>query len=603
MGRGSAERPRLDETGLRAESGEAAVSFPKIYARALGLIGGEAPLAIVLVVANVAISLVLLIEPILFGRVVDALAQARPPFLAILAWALLGLFGIGAGVLVSLYADRLSHRRRLAAMTQAFERAIARPTGIVTEQGSGAIVRTMLAGVDALFNLHLGFLREHLAALVQIGLLFPIAFSMQPTLAAALLALAGLYALATWFVVTRTLGGQAEVERHHVEVFGRVGDVITNAPVVHAFESVAVEAAGLRTLADRVLNAQYPVLTWWAVLMILTRAASTVAMVTIFALGALLASRGEVSVGEIVSFVAFANLLITRLDVIGGALGRIFVQAPTLASFFALLDAGAEPEPAGAIRLDPIAGRVTFDRVSFRFPGSNLGVTDISFEVAPGQTAALVGRTGAGKSTALALLQRLRSPAEGRILIDGFDVATLSEQSLRRALAVVFQESGLFNRSIRDNLRLGRPGASDAEIEAAARKAEAHDFIMTKPGGYDFVIGERGGLLSGGERQRLAIARAILKDAPILLLDEATSALDPVTERRVKRALDNARRGRTTLIIAHRLSTVADADMIYVFDQGRIVERGDYRSLMNRGGLFAALAAESGEFTTPAAEN
>lgn len=588
---------------MKPQSGAGAgIVLPRIYARALSLIGSEAPLALALVAANVAIGLVLLAEPILFGRVVDSLAQARAPFVAILAWALLGAFGIGAGVLVSLYADRLAHRRRLAAMTAAFERAIARPTGMVTEQGSGAVVRIMLAGADSLFNLLLGFLREHLAAAVQILLLFPLAFLMQPTLATALLALAGLYAVATWVVVRRTLGGQAEVERHHVAVFGRVGDVITNAPVVHAFESVAAEAAGLRSLANRVLEAQYPVLAWWALLAILTRAASTIAMVTIFALGAVLVSRAAASVGEIVSFVAFANLLITRLDVIGAALGRIFVQAPTLAAFFELLDAGAEREPAGAIRLEPVAGRVTFERVSFQFPGSANGVCDISFEVAPGQTAALVGRTGAGKSTALALLQRLRSPAAGRILIDGFDIATLSEQSLRRSLAVVFQESGLFNRSIRDNLRLGRPSATDAEIEAAAREAEAHEFILAKPGGYEFVIGERGGLLSGGERQRLAIARAILKDAPILLLDEATSALDPVTERRVKRALDNARRGRTTLVIAHRLSTVADADMIYVFDRGRIVERGDYRSLMARGGFFAALAAESGEFAEPAAQ-
>ena len=192
----------------------------------------------------------------------------------------------------------------------------------------------------------------------------------------------------------------------------------------------------------------------------------------------------------------------------------------------------------------------------------------------------------------------MRDPDAGRISIDGTDIATVTLTSLRAAVAVVFQEAGLFNRSIADNLRVGRPDATDAELERAARLAEAHDFVMAKPGGYAFVIGERGASLSGGERQRLAIARAILKDAPVLILDEATSALDAETEARIKRALDRLRQGRTTFIIAHRLSTVADADLILVMDRGRIVERGGFRELVAQGGLFARLVAEGG-FTEP----
>ena len=172
--------------------------------------------------------------------------------------------------------------------------------------------------------------------------------------------------------------------------------------------------------------------------------------------------------------------------------------------------------------------------------------------------------------------------------------------SLRHNIAVVFQDAGLFNRSIAENIRIGRPEATDAEVEKAARLAEAHDFIAKKPGGYQFVIGERGASLSGGERQRIAIARAILKDAPILILDEATSALDVETEARIKRALDRLRKGRTTFIIAHRLSTVANADRILVLDGGRIVERGNFRELVAQNGLFARLVAEGG-FTVPAA--
>jgi ATP-binding cassette, subfamily B, beta-glucan exporter len=225
-------------------------------------------------------------------------------------------------------------------------------------------------------------------------------------------------------------------------------------------------------------------------------------------------------------------------------------------------------------------------------------VFNLSFEADKGETIALVGPTGSGKTTSLALLQRMRAPDGGRILVDGIDMTDITVNALRANIAVVFQDAGLFNRTIADNIRIGRPDATDADVERAAKLDEANEFILRKPGGYQFIIGERGASLSGGERQRLAVARAILKDAPILILDEATSALDAETEAKIKRALDTLRQGRTTFIIAHRLSTVADADKIMVLDQGRIIERGTFRSLVADNGLFARLVREGG-FTEP----
>lgn len=571
----------------------------EIYRRTIALLAPERGAATVIGLAGVGLAVLQLAEPILFGRVIDALAGGSSAFRVIGLWAVLSLVSLVAGVAVAIAADRLAHRRRLATLATSFERAITMPVSYHAEKGSGALVRTILAGTDALFAQWLGVLREHLTALVGILLLIPTAIALDPRMAAVLGALALVYLVLNALVIRRTREGQRAVERHHVGVFGRVGDVLGNVTVVQSFGRLAAESAAMRGVIADLLAAQYPVLTWWGLLTVLTRAAATLAMVIVLALGAVLAGRGELTVGEIVAFASFATLLIGKLNLLAGFVTAVFRQTPVLESFFALLD--DRPEVAdrpGAAPLGRTRGAVRFEAVSYRFPGSDQGVFDLMIDATPGATIALVGPTGAGKTTALALLQRMRDPDAGRITIDGTDIGAATLESLRENIAVVFQEAGLFNRSIADNLRVGRPEATDADLEAAAALAEARDFIARKPGGFDFVIGERGAALSGGERQRLAIARAILKDAPILILDEATSALDVETEAKIKRALDRLRQGRTTFIIAHRLSTIADADEILVMDRGRIVERGRFRDLAAGSGLFARLVAE-GSFTEP----
>ncbi len=566
------------------------MGMAKVYLRALGMLASERWLTVSLVMAGIAIAVVQLAEPVLFGRVVDALSKGEQAFPIIGIWAVLGLFNIIASAALAVMADRLSHRQRLAAMGRAFERAITLPFSYHAEQGSGRIVRVMLSGTDQLFALWLSFLREHLTAIIGIILLIPAALAVDTRLAALLAGLAVLYFLANTIVIRRTHGGQAHVEQYHQSVFGRVGDVIGNVTVVQSYTRLMDETRALRSVMADLLRAQYPVLTWWAMLTVLTRSAATVTMVAVFAMGAVLAERGEVTVGQIVAFVGFANLLIGKLDLVSGFVARIFLQAPALASFFELLDtSGNTIEKVGAAPLEGVRGRVQFENVTFRFPYSDQGVFNLTFEAAPGETIALVGPTGSGKTTTLALLQRLRDPQEGEILIDGTDIRDVTLSSLRQSIAVVFQDAGLFNRSIAENIRIGRPSASEQEIEAAARLAEAHDFICAKPGGYQFVIGERGAALSGGERQRIAIARAILKNAPVLILDEATSALDNETEAKIKRALEAVRRARTTFLIAHRLSTAANAQKIIVLEKGRIVEAGTYHQLATAGGTFERL--------------
>jgi ATP-binding cassette subfamily B protein len=245
----------------------------------------------------------------------------------------------------------------------------------------------------------------------------------------------------------------------------------------------------------------------------------------------------------------------------------------------------------GAVPLEGVFGGVEFENVSFSYDGKRAAVADVSFRAQPGQMVALVGTTGAGKSTAMSLLYRQRDPQNGTIRIDGLDIREVTLDSLRYNIGVVFQENLLFFRSIAENLRVGRPDATDAELEQAARLAQAHEFIINQPQGYQTRIGERGTTLSGGERQRLAIARVLLKNPPILILDEATSALDVVTEAKVQQALKTLMKGRTTFVIAHRLSTVREADRILVFDEGRVVEQGGFEELARQGGMFAELVA------------
>ncbi len=579
------------------------MKLARIYLRALGMLSSERALALTLVLAGVAIAIVQLAEPILFGRVVDALSQGGKAFPIIGVWAALGLFNIVASLALAIMADRLAHRQRLAALSAAFERAITLPLSYHAQQGAGRVVRVLLAGTDQLFALWLSFLREHLTAILGIVLLIPAALAIDVRLAALLGALAALYFLANTIIIQRTHGGQANVEQYHQHVFGRVGDVIGNVTIVQSYTRLMDETSALRSLMADLLRAQYPVLTWWGMLTALTRTAATITMVAVFAIGAILAERREITVGQIVAFVGFANLLIGKLDLLSGFIARLFLQAPTLANFFELLDTsgGAIETPGAADLPEPVQGRVVFENATFRFPYTEHGVFNLTFEAAPGETIALVGPTGSGKTTTLALLQRLRDPQEGRIAIDGVDIRDVTLTSLRQAIAVVFQDAGLFNRSIAENIGIGRPAATEEEIEAAARLAEAHDFICQKPGGYQFVIGERGSALSGGERQRIAIARAILKNAPILILDEATSALDTETEAKIKRALDAVRLGRTTFLIAHRLSTIANAGTILVLDAGRIVETGRFQELAAAGGLFERLV-RAGSFEEDAEE-
>ena len=392
------------------------------------------------------------------------------------------------------------------------------------------------------------------------------------------------------------------MQSQHTKLAEQAGDAIGNVLLVQSFVRQAAELKQLRQVIEQVLAAQFPVLNWWAVVSVLSGAASTITIITIFALGAWLNLKGEASVGSIVTFMGFATHLIGRLGQVVGFTNSLFMQAPSLAMFFDVLDArSAVQDLPGAKPLAPVQGWIHFDQITFSYESGRKALDNISFTVEPGQTVALVGETGAGKSTVMGLLLRQHDPQQGQVLIDGADIRKVTLDSLRANIGVVFQESLLFFRTIEENLKVGRPDATGEEMIEAARQAQAHEFILRQPHGYQTIIGERGSNLSGGERQRLAIARVLLKNPPILILDEATSALDSATEAKVQQAFQALMQGRTTLVIAHRLATIRNADQILVFKQGHIVEQGTFTGLAEGEGLFAQLvAAQSGGLLTPA---
>jgi ATP-binding cassette subfamily B protein len=303
---------------------------------------------------------------------------------------------------------------------------------------------------------------------------------------------------------------------------------------------------------------------------------------------------GSMSVGELVQFVIYAILVAGAVGALSEIWGELQRAAGATERLVELLTVGdAVTDPARPVALPrPAKGAIAFEGVTFHYPArpEQSALDGVNLAVRPGETVALVGPSGAGKTTVIQLIQRFYDPDEGRVTIDGMDLRDMGRADFRSAMALVPQDPAIFATSARENIRFGRPDASDAEVEAAAKAAAAHEFLSALPQGYDSYVGERGVMLSGGQKQRIAIARAILRDAPILLLDEATSALDAESERAVQKAVEHLSKGRTTLIVAHRLATVKRADRIVVFDKGRVVAQGTHDALVAQGGLYARLA-------------
>jgi ABC-type multidrug transport system fused ATPase/permease subunit len=374
------------------------------------------------------------------------------------------------------------------------------------------------------------------------------------------------------------------------DINARLQDDLAGIRVVQAFGQEDAELERFRGVSQDYYGERVRAIRAWSTFFPAIYFVSAVGGVLVLGFGARLVVSGGLSLGTLVAFLSYITSFydpLRRLTEVDNTFQQAIAAGERI---FELLDQQTQIRDApDAITLDSIRGEIVFDDVHFSYDGSDEVLHDVEFHVAPGEVVALVGPSGAGKTSIANLLCRFYDPTHGRVLVDGHDLRRVQVRSLRRHVAVVLQDTFLFNASVRDNLLYGKPDATEAELIAAAQAAYAHEFIVQLPQGYDTVIGERGVKLSGGQRQRLALARALLADPRILILDEATSSVDAEAEYLIQQALEEVMKGRTALVIAHRLSTICNADKIIALEDGRIREIGSHRELLTRGGLYSQL--------------
>lgn len=540
-------------------------------------------------------STVLLVPPLLVRRLIDeAIPRGDKVLLALMAAGMVlasllgGLVGVGQAYLNTSISQRVMFDLR----NQLYRHIQRQGLRFFTDARTGEVMSRLNNDVNGIQDVVRDTLVGVLANVVVVTTTTAVILALEWRLALVALAI-----LPFWIIPTRRVGQtrhqiQREVAEHQSTVSSHMQETlsISGAVLVKSFAAEESEAARFRENSDALMQAQIRralVGRWFFMFLNQFHA---VGPALIYMYGGWLVISGELTIGTIVAFVVYLNRLYGPASALANVHVDLMSAMALFERIFEYLDIKPDvQERPGAKEIDEARGELRFDRVSFEYVEGRPALRDISFEAQPGELVALVGPSGAGKTTITYLVPRFYDPTGGRVLLDGEDVRDLTLESLRRQIGVVTQEPFMFHASIRENLLYGRPGASESELQAACEAANIAEFIAGLPEGYETVVGERGYRLSGGEKQRLALARVILKDPRLLILDEATSHLDSQSEALVQEALARVMRGRTSLVIAHRLSTILSADRILVLNRSRLVEHGTHAELLALGGLYAKL--------------
>jgi ATP-binding cassette, subfamily B, bacterial len=458
---------------------------------------------------------------------------------------------------------------------------------------TGDIMTRVVEDVTNMERVLIDGIEQGLVAALQVIGVGLFLFYLNPSVAAWATLPVPVLATAAWIYSTRGRDRYRNQREAASDMNAILHDNISGIRQIKSYAAESDEHARFNRASDVLRRATLRMMRWWGIYSPSMTFVRMTGYVMVLGFGGQAVMEGAMSRGEFVGFLLFLSLFYDPIDRLNSLNQMVLSGRAAADRVFDILDAEDEPNCVdGGVLPEAIRGHVKFDRVSFSYQEQPT-LHDVTLEALPGQTVALVGSTGAGKTTVLSLLARFYESTSGTITIDGLDISGLAKSSLRDRMAYVTQEPFLFNGTVRENLRLARRGATDAELWAALNAAHAEPFVRNLPQGLETNVGERGVKLSGGEKQRLSIARALLKNAPILLLDEATASVDSETERQIQAALDRLMENRTAFVIAHRLSTIQNAGRIYVLEKGAVIEQGTHADLLARGGKYAELCRKS----------